>query len=211
MNSAEELLGLMADSANITDSPDLGPPPVAHFEQGDPIKFDTPQKESSSQADSATVGEVPPKLPANLETRKKRRESSHLRNSDITRMNSNPAKIPPSKEAANPSQPLRSGAKRKFSVREEGGTPEPVEAREENEVQSSQKSAELGRSGPENAKPIHKSTAKSISSKTSLGSSTGMYHAKDKPLDASLISATSNRRALGPSRPPRSHPLLASN
>ena len=197
---------MIADSANITDSPDLGPPPVTHFD-GDPIKFDTLQREPSSEADSAIIGEAHPRLPANLETRKKRRESSHHRESDITRVNPNPAKILPSKEAANLSQPLKSGAKRKFSVREEGGTPELMESRKENDIQPGQRSADLRRSGRENTRPISKSTAKAMNSNTPLGPSTGTYSGKEKPVDAPSVSAMSNRKALGPSKLLRSHLL----
>lgn len=41
---------MFADPANVTDSPDLGPPPVAHFDEGDPIKFDARVERLASRA-----------------------------------------------------------------------------------------------------------------------------------------------------------------
>ncbi|MCJ1304936.1 hypothetical protein MMC08_007749 [Hypocenomyce scalaris] len=72
---AEELLGILSDPANAIDSPDLGPPPVAHFDEGDPIKFDASRKVEEPALDAPE--ETPQPLFANLETRRKRRESSH--------------------------------------------------------------------------------------------------------------------------------------
>ena len=109
------MLGIFADPANTTDSPDLGPPPVAHFDEGDPIKFDATQKLSPESVEDAQ-----PQLSANLETRKRRRESSHrmdvgVRNANVDSYE-NTASIAP---AMAPSQPMKPSTKRKFNAREE--------------------------------------------------------------------------------------------
>ena len=54
-SSAEELLDIFADSANITDSPDHRPPPVAHFDEEDPIQFDPTPKPSSGDGPAKSV------------------------------------------------------------------------------------------------------------------------------------------------------------
>ena len=69
-------------SMDISESPDLGPPPVAHFEVSDPIRFDhspTP----SSEFDEIPINEEDEKvetvnMTSNLEKRRKRRTSSLL-------------------------------------------------------------------------------------------------------------------------------------
>lgn len=116
--------------AENTESPDLGPPPVAHFEDEDPIKFDaqptttTPEPELKSQAE-----ELPPALSMNLETRRKRRDSQGKLN--IRRMSvfhSPPERIEDQSStearAISGTLPIRAGAKRKMSVREDEGRTE---------------------------------------------------------------------------------------
>ena len=96
----------------MADSPDFGPPPVAHFEgDGDPIKYD------AAHSDHEEVPTI--KGFANLETRKKRRESSIGR--EIARLESlelEPASTLSALENTVEGQ-LKSGAKRKLGVREE--------------------------------------------------------------------------------------------
>ncbi|GAB7365224.1 hypothetical protein MBLNU230_g6310t1 [Neophaeotheca triangularis] len=93
------------------ESPDLGPPPVAHFDvEGDPIKFDARRQPSD-------VGEeeLPASLSVNLETRKKRKDGQpkpEIRRSSILPQS-------PNKNANNePAPTLRTGAKRKLADRE---------------------------------------------------------------------------------------------
>lgn len=111
---------MFADPANATDSPDLGPPPVAHFEEGDPIKFDPTQDETSRKESAESTEEAHPKLSVNLETRKKRRESSHRRDVDVKNTKLDSTTSTASKTTAvSTSQPLKSGAKRKLNVRDD--------------------------------------------------------------------------------------------
>lgn len=118
---AEELLGIFPDQANITDSPDLGPPPVAHFEEGDPVKFDADR--GSAPPVDATDGPVQHPLFANLETRRKRRESTNMAQATVYET-TDPQPLPPDASssvdlAARVVQPLRSSAKRKLNTEEE--------------------------------------------------------------------------------------------
>lgn len=80
--SGEELVGLLAGpgpgtvnaTAAAADSPDLGPPPVAHFESEEvPIRFDPGSVHATADRD-AELEFGNPVLSANLETRKRRKD-----------------------------------------------------------------------------------------------------------------------------------------
>lgn len=123
-SSAEELLGMTADPANTTDSPDLGPPPVAHFDEGDPIKFDATQKLSPREGSAEITEEEQPRLSVNLETRKRRRESSHRLDMGVRNVSLDSNGYAASTATATPAdQPLRSSAKRKLNVRDDDDQP----------------------------------------------------------------------------------------
>ena len=115
--SGDDLRGIFVDPNNLADSPDLGPPPIAHFDEGDPIKFD-PNNDKQCLDETPTAV-----LSANLETRKKRRESFHQREPSRLGDGTDPdrRRIPDEKAAS--VQPLKSGAKRKLDIREEGDRP----------------------------------------------------------------------------------------
>lgn len=77
--SADELINLLSGPGTVSgtasaDSPDLGPPPVAHFESEEvPIRFDPSSMPTTSDRDvEQEVGN--PVLSANLETRKRRKD-----------------------------------------------------------------------------------------------------------------------------------------
>ncbi|KAL8645366.1 MAG: hypothetical protein Q9210_006740 [Variospora velana] len=117
---AEELLGILPDSGDPADSPDLGPPPIAHFEAGDPIKFETTHHESPRKERAESAGVLNPALLANLETRRKRRESSRQGENG----GSEPKDLHTIQQeqvggTSRPEHTLKSGAKRKFSARED--------------------------------------------------------------------------------------------
>ena len=118
--SGTEMQGILADSGNFTDSPELGPPPVAVFEEGDPIKFTHVPERASTQVDSDTAA----KLSSNLETRRKRRESFHQRNpssqSQITDLDTRELVFDGKAATV---QALKPGAKRKLNMRDEDDQP----------------------------------------------------------------------------------------
>ena len=111
------MLGILGDPANTPESPDLGPPPIAHFEDGDPVKNDADYPKTSREETAENV--IPNILPANLETRKKRREGT--KHSETRRLD--PDTTNPLHSSDNtiyePHQPLKSGAKRKLSARDD--------------------------------------------------------------------------------------------
>ncbi|EKG21518.1 Shugoshin [Macrophomina phaseolina MS6] len=115
----DELRTVLTDATD--DSPDLGPPPVVHFPDEDPIKFD-PKQAMEDENDDMDVDQkeeeelLPPNISVNLETRKKRRDSSKL---DLRKMSV--FQSPEEEDAAKrgdleESQPSKMGRKRKLSA-----------------------------------------------------------------------------------------------
>ncbi|KAF2759449.1 hypothetical protein EJ05DRAFT_474557, partial [Pseudovirgaria hyperparasitica] len=118
---AEDIKGLFINGT--MESPDLGPPPVAHFQDEDPIKCDLPvtNRRVSALEDGDDVQDMADILPANLETRRRRRDSSSRRKS----MFEPSIDDRDSSEAGSVSEsndPPRTGSKRKLSAREDDGT-----------------------------------------------------------------------------------------
>ncbi|KFZ07233.1 hypothetical protein V501_06643 [Pseudogymnoascus sp. VKM F-4519 (FW-2642)] len=106
---AQEITEILSDPIpGISDSPDIGPPPVSHFMNEDPVKIDLPTK---SQTDVEEVADFGPTLPVNLEQRRKRKDMSGI--PDHERPAKNDAAPCEKKESV---QPTKSAAKRKFNV-----------------------------------------------------------------------------------------------
>ena len=118
LNSADELREILEDPDS--QSPDLGPPPVAHFEDEGPIKFQSQLIQTEDVVEQDQDGPNPA-LSINLETRKKRRDS----NAKISIRRMSVFQSPPEgeEEGTTPSNDrsasIRTGAKRKLSTREE--------------------------------------------------------------------------------------------
>ncbi|KAK8228270.1 hypothetical protein HDK77DRAFT_415987 [Phyllosticta capitalensis] len=116
--NSKEIQAVIAGAAE--DSPDLGPPPVAHFADEDPIKFDpapATEPESRTGVDRVDENELPIISTVNLEKRRKRRDSAKL---DIRKMS---VFQEPEDEAENArkgedeeTQAMRTGTKRKLSL-----------------------------------------------------------------------------------------------
>lgn len=135
-SSSDEILALAEStgSQESQESPDLGPPPVAHFQDEDPIKFDaqptmsTPEPEPEPEVETQPE-DLPAALSVNLETRRKRRDSQGKLN--IRRMSvfhSPPERIEDDgitgTKAISGTLPIRAGAKRKMSARDDEGKSE---------------------------------------------------------------------------------------
>ncbi|KAH0337153.1 hypothetical protein KCU81_g8182, partial [Aureobasidium melanogenum] len=98
-------------------SPDIGPPPIVHFDNEDPIKFDPlsteiDQPDYDEQDDNPTSDHesLPANLSVNLETRRKRKDSKlQLRRSSL---------LPPNLDDDEQPQLTRTSAKRKLSMRD---------------------------------------------------------------------------------------------
>jgi Shugoshin N-terminal coiled-coil region/Shugoshin C terminus len=113
-----EISNLLQDGAEASESPEIGPPPVAHFDVAEPIDFKPAQQPVGAElrildGDEGPVEDVKP-LPDNLERRRRRRASALLE--DMTGLNR--SVLHASTEHEN-SMPLKSGAKRKLDVRED--------------------------------------------------------------------------------------------
>lgn len=113
-------IGQFPDIANLTDSPELGPPPIAHFDEGNPSKVDSKQESVAFEAPRNIVADAQPTLFANLETRKKRRETSNLVHSiqDATSCSQPLQTLGATDESMSEEQHIQSSAKRKLSARE---------------------------------------------------------------------------------------------
>lgn len=201
--SAEELLGIIVDPTNTTGSPDLGPPPVAHFEEGDPIKFDPTQEHSPREGSAESTEDTQPKLSANLETRKKRRESSHRRDVDVKNANVDSTKSTASMATAMPtSQPLKSGAKRKLNVREDDDQSAVVDESRKQDFQFNHRSSDLGMSDKSIAKPILSKAINAASDKVppAVIPSINVKGGREKAPGTSATVTASGRKTLGPSK-----------
>ena len=118
---ADEIQTIRLSDHSSNESPDLGPPPVAHFDydnSGDPVKQASPlgNKVSLPPGNSGEdEEELPASLSVNLETRRKRKDGQPK--IEIRRRSLMPPQSP-EKEAEQPSAILRTGAKRKLADRE---------------------------------------------------------------------------------------------
>jgi Shugoshin C terminus len=114
-----EISRIMGDETGASDSPELGPPPVAHFDVAEPIDFvpqplpacDTVQTLNKSQDHEEDIKP----LPDNLERRRRRRASALIE--DMPTLNETTTEV---SNAAEQRMSLKSGAKRKLDVREHG-------------------------------------------------------------------------------------------
>ncbi|KAF4549954.1 Shugoshin-like protein [Elsinoe fawcettii] len=105
---AQEIRALRLSDQS-TESPDLGPPPVAHFEYVDPIKFDRPNPLRRQSGGDEEVEEIPADMAINLETRRRRKDGPAK--TTMTATEDLPVD-PPARKAA----PVRTSTKRKLSV-----------------------------------------------------------------------------------------------
>ncbi|KAI9877905.1 MAG: hypothetical protein M1830_002460 [Pleopsidium flavum] len=199
--NAEELVGMLSISANPADSPDLGPPPVAHFDS-DPIKFDASPR-SGVHVKRVNDGEDGPAvLSANLETRRKRKEGSNASELGASRREgsgsgeSNPTL--PVKEDSMSSQQLNPGAKRKLSSREEEEpTSEPIAAVKDDFKFSRRQGVRIDDSASqENDGSGRPDNPVGVKISEDLAAARGM--SRSKPKDATVAAASSARKALEP-------------
>ncbi|TVY17869.1 Shugoshin [Lachnellula arida] len=109
-----ELVNLVSEAdarGDTTDSPEIGPPPVSQFVDEDPVKIDLPKRGRKNDLEDLTG--LDPAQSVNLEQRRKRKESlgpnepQHTSNTQATQ-----------EPQANTGS-LKTGAKRKFSVRDD--------------------------------------------------------------------------------------------
>ena len=197
------MIDAFADPANITDSPDLGPPPVAHFEEGDPIKFDPTENRSQSDGATESTGEVQPKLSANLETRKKRRESSHRGDGDVRKGNRDSDRGTASTAIGMPaSQPVKSGAKRKLNVCDDDDQAARVDEPETQDTQLNHRNSDSRLNDHSKTDPIISGATEAIVIKAPPAAAPSIFvkASKEKVSGASATVTANGRKALGPSK-----------
>ena len=132
--------GLM-DSGNLTDSPDLGPPPVSRLDEGDA----TETSPTKSEANAPLNRKLGSRVSLDADARKKRRESFHQVNAAQTNAADGNANDPARDPVA--TQPLKSSAKRKFNVRDgEGKHPIPRDSSTQRQRQVAEKATDTTRS-----------------------------------------------------------------
>jgi hypothetical protein len=108
----EELHDIVLDAAaDSTDSPDIGPPPVSQFVDEDPVKIDLPTRPRKKE--NVDGADLDPVLSMHLEQRRKRKDST---SSSEARRASKSDHLLDTRENTGS---LKTGAKRKLSVRED--------------------------------------------------------------------------------------------
>jgi hypothetical protein len=111
---------MFPDAPNMIDSPELGPPPIAHFEDGDPTKFGPSEGDAQPKTCHISEHDIQPAIFANLETRKRRRETSNIRETIFSRAESqNIEDSAATQQPTSMMKPLKVGAKRKLTVAED--------------------------------------------------------------------------------------------
>ncbi|KAG8528091.1 uncharacterized protein KY384_007007 [Bacidia gigantensis] len=105
-----ELRTMITGTADLTDSPDIGSPPIAHFEEADPVKFDHRAEEDTTTSNLAIDHSL----------RRKRRESFHQDDANRVKdgVNVDEHNAPVNGSSA-VSQVLKFGPKRKLSHRDQ--------------------------------------------------------------------------------------------
>jgi len=111
LSTSQEEIAAIISANDYIESPDIGPPPVSHFINEDPVKIDLPPTSNTETEEPAGLDPV---LSINLEQRRKRRDASgsseNRRQSEFSSVEEEKKEIP---------QPIKSGAKRKFNINDE--------------------------------------------------------------------------------------------
>ena len=181
--------GIFADTGNLTDSPDLGPPSVALFQEADPIKYSGMPDSTSDQRD----GNATTRLSSNQETRKKRRESFHQRDSSSQKKTIQPeGRDVASDTGAGTVPSLKTGAKRKLNVRDDDDDDQPKAAASGDDIRNVRKGPEIER---ETVKPRTSTQPSYAEIKIASSKSAKEQIKLERPKDTNPSGA---RRVLGP-------------
>lgn len=203
--SVEGSNGISLDVANVTDSPEIGPPPVAHFEDGDPANFYPERRYIATKTSPKSEGKGRPDKLMNLEVRKKRRETSNHGQSlldetiDKESLETSNASIISSSSL---SQPFKSGAKRKLNSREGEDKGELTEASNEDEFLFDRRPVRSNKASPTKQDSIKPETSASIVMSQDLSKGASSARATNSSTTGK------GRKVLGPSKPSLKTPLL---
>ncbi len=202
-HSHEDLTRLLSNSSNTNDSPDLGPPPIAHFEEEDPIKFDPGQLQNEPGHGFDGVHEISATLSANLETRKKRRDSTSV--SEFKRASRFEPRIGQAREPSftvsqeAPEQPLRVSAKRKLDARDVDDQPGHARLAEGDDFTFQRNAATSTTSGEKHEQENLTPAESRVSTKVTQDLAAARGVKREKAKGANNVTAASGRKALGPS------------
>ena len=186
----------MLDAANALDSPDLGPPPIASWEEVEPIKKDSVVSSPTQQLRNEVTDSIHLRNLANFETRKKRRETTHRPEAKATELSDLPL-LQLAAPSDVPAQPFKTGAKRKFNVRDDDEPTETRKALEGNGFSSDRKSGTSIDLKDKAASEVFENFDRMKISQDRVSKTSG-YHSKIK--GDVLTSSTKPRKALGASR-----------
>lgn len=196
-------MGIMSLPANSTDSPDLGPPPVAHFDSEDPIKFDASLKAKENGVQVFDLEDQPAVLSANLETRKRRKDGSNQSNSgNAPKDESGVAqakRTSPVNEDSASSQALNPGAKRKLSVREEEEEKASGQVVARKDDFKFNRRHDIGTTNASRENDVPSRHQNSVSTKITEDLATARGANRNKTKDGNTAVPSSARRALEPS------------
>lgn len=151
---------------NSSDSPDIGPPPRTFIDRRE--SFDTTQ---SQPQDAAEDSQLPDLTSANLETRRKRRETNVRRDSSLVSvLDLSPTKDPTRPSELLSSQPLRAGAKRKLDVEDRPNDARTIVSEDATALlfRKKREHATLKSQEAVNTSPVRKALAPSMSSMPSF-------------------------------------------
>ncbi|KFY00008.1 hypothetical protein V490_01528 [Pseudogymnoascus sp. VKM F-3557] len=189
---AQEITEIFSEPIpGITDSPDIGPPPVSHFMNEDPVKIDLPTK---LKTDAEEVTDFGPTLPVNLEQRRKRKDMGGIPDHDRPAQND----VAPS-EKKEVVQPPKSSAKRKFNVSddvEDTREARPVSIAPEDSRHTRRAAVDKSQSSKEST-PAEKPVAR-IQREVALARAKTRDKAASSTLTNTPVAAPGPRKALGP-------------
>ena len=180
----DELHGLLAAPANLTDSPDIGPPPIAHFEEGEAIAFEKRSGRRTSSDNSQLAEPSQPPSKTKLEARRKRRESIHSKDTAFEEFSNSTSKesIVTQGPTDSKGQSIKAGAKRKWNGKDE----------------NAQHLKEVEKSGEGTTGPMDEKISRSTANKVSERPPSRVDRAKEARGENSSVINASNRRVLGP-------------
>lgn len=195
---------MLSEPTNDDNSPDLGPPPIAHFVEEDPIKFNPSDTQSEHGQGLDGIHEISAMLSSNLETRKKRRDSTGV--PDFERAGRFGSKIGQAIEPSSavfhdsPEQTLRASAKRKLDARDVEERFRSTRPTKVDDFTFQRNAAAASSINEKQESENITSTENRVSSKVTQDLAAARGAKRDKLKGGTTVSALSGRRALGPSK-----------
>lgn len=182
----------------MNDSPEIGPPPVAHFEEGDPVNFYQERKYIPSKTSPKPEGRDRPDTFTNLGARKKRRESSNLGQALLDETIETDSLQPSNSSvmSLSHSQPFKSGAKRKLNLRERDGKSGPAKTLEADEFLFDRRPLNSAKTSPAKQSIVKPGNSASHTAPEDINKGVSSVRVKE----ITNTTTSKNRKVLGPSK-----------